>query len=296
MRRTLIFVAASLFLVAAPGHACDDEGNVMQSPLALPSDMALNMTPAGDVFVVALDDCTAPVYALVFPRKLEAAKAGDAAAMDAVGLMFAAGSGVDQDWEEARNWLEKAAAGGAATAHFRLGVMYQLALGVEADPEAAVAHYRTASDAGVAWATTNLAVAHLQGIGVRANVREAIRLFKLARQQGDPTATYSLAALYAEGSATGGPDYAAAYPLAREAALAQNREGMRLLGYFFATGRGTEASLESAYVWTFLAAERGDTVGKQLNDRIKRSLSADALASAQSVASQCAESDFAECP
>ena len=61
------------------------------------------------------------------------AMAGDVDAQFNLGVMYANGEGVRQDYVKAREWYEKAAAQGNADAQFNLGLMYANGYGVRQD-------------------------------------------------------------------------------------------------------------------------------------------------------------------
>lgn len=270
--------------LAQDGATC---ANILHNGLALPQDMALNMAPVGEVFVVAHDGCAEPVYAIQFPHQLAEAEAGNVVAMDLVGLMYAAGAGTDQNWRQARRWLERAAQGGSAPAHYRLALMDQHGLDGRPDVERAVAHLRLASAAGLAWASTNLGQMHFAGDGVRQDLAEAVRLFELGRQQGDPAATQNLASIYAQGLLGGTPDFARAVPLAREAAGQGDVGGMRMLAFFHANGSGVERDFPLAYLWASLAAERGDGPAAQIKRLVGERLGSATLAGLDARLADC---------
>jgi TPR repeat protein len=288
-------LAAPAPVLAQQEGDCAQGRNVLESQLAMPSDFSLNMVDTGSIFIVSPDGCAGPVYAVQFPRQLEAAERGDAEAMDQVGLMYAAGAGTGQDWQRARSWLERAASAGSAKARYRLGVMAQYGLGRTKDLPAALAHYAAASEGGVAWASTNLGTLHLAGEGVPRSVEAAVRYFELARVQGDPTASQNLASMHAQGLISGRPDFAKAVPLAREAAIAGDVGGMRIYAYLLARGDGVAADPETAYLWARLAAERGDAVSGTLKDRLGGTIGPEAVARADRRLALCPEDARERC-
>jgi len=61
------------------------------------------------------------------------AEAGDASAQYSLGMMYATGEGVPQNYQQAVYWWQKAAERGKAAAQFDLGVMYANGEGVTQD-------------------------------------------------------------------------------------------------------------------------------------------------------------------
>lgn len=65
-----------------------------------------------------------------------------------LGVMYANGQGVEQDYEEAAQWYRRAAEKGVAAAQAKLGQLYERGLGVPKDMEFAYAWYGVASSLG----------------------------------------------------------------------------------------------------------------------------------------------------
>jgi TPR repeat protein len=76
------------------------------------------------------------------------AEQGDAAAQFNLGVMYAKGQGVAQDYAEAATWYRKAAEQGYAPAQCKLGTMYSQGHGVTQDYAEAMKWYRKAAEQG----------------------------------------------------------------------------------------------------------------------------------------------------
>ena len=76
------------------------------------------------------------------------AEQDDAAAQCNLGVMYAKGYGVAQDYAEAAKWYRKAAEQGYAPAQCKLGTMYVQGHGVAQDYAEAVKWYRKTADQG----------------------------------------------------------------------------------------------------------------------------------------------------
>lgn len=66
-----------------------------------------------------------------------------------LGVLYAKGLGVRQDYKIAREWYEKAATQGGADAQFNLGFLYLKGLGVRQDMKAAQEWYGKSCDNGI---------------------------------------------------------------------------------------------------------------------------------------------------
>ena len=84
---------------------------------------------------------------------LEKANRGDATARLILGLMYADGLGVRQDYKEALRWLHLAAEQGDAKAQFALGFMYAQGEGIPQSYREAYKWYSTSATLGYKVAT-----------------------------------------------------------------------------------------------------------------------------------------------
>ncbi|MEI6847050.1 MAG: tetratricopeptide repeat protein [Chlorobiaceae bacterium] len=76
------------------------------------------------------------------------AKQGDAKAQYSLGIAYAKGQGVKQDYVEAAKWLKQAGLQGNANAEFSLGLMYYEGTGVKIDYHQAAQWFDEACDNG----------------------------------------------------------------------------------------------------------------------------------------------------
>src|SRR5918992_5533265 len=118
------------------------------------------------------------VQAMKLFRQL--AEKGHQWAQRRMGLMYAEGKGVPQDFEEAVKWYRLAAAQGYAPAEYSLGVAYEKGQGVPQDYREAVKWYRIAAAQGNELAQVNLGVMYSNGRGVGQDFARAHMWFDLA--------------------------------------------------------------------------------------------------------------------
>lgn len=85
-----------------------------------------------------------------------AAEQGHGQAQYSLGVMHAAGRGVEQDYDAALLWFKRAAAQGVAKAQFNLGVFYENGYGVKQDPATARQWYERAAAQGLPQAREKL--------------------------------------------------------------------------------------------------------------------------------------------
>jgi TPR repeat protein len=141
---------------------------------------------------VPLDDAKAANdrdgYAQTLKILRPLAELGYAAPQTNLGIMYAEGQGVPQDYKEAVKWYRLAATQGFAHAQNNLGRMYLRGFGVTQDYQEALKWIKLAVDQGLAVAQTNLGSMYLNGLGVTQNDQEALKWYRLAAAQGQPNA------------------------------------------------------------------------------------------------------------
>lgn len=119
---------------------------------------------------------------------------GEAISKDATGKMM------DYDLESAAGWFQRAAEQGHAGAQFNLGLLYAEGQGVPQDFAKAVEWFTKAAEQGNVDAQNNLGVMYLVGEGVPKNTDKAIEWFKKAEKQGNEEARENLKAIRAVGN------------------------------------------------------------------------------------------------
>jgi len=95
-------------------------------------------------------------YATALRELKPLAEQGNAWAQRDLGVMYAEGQGVTQDYKEAAQWFRAAAEQGDAKAQFNLGLMYANGQGVTQDYKEAMKWYRKSAEKGHANAQNNL--------------------------------------------------------------------------------------------------------------------------------------------
>lgn len=123
--------------------------------------------------------------ALEFFRK--AAATGDAEAQNALGLIYGAGRGVPQDYQQAMQWFAAAAKQGHPDATNNIGTLYLQGLGVPQSYAEAAKWLLSAANLGSPAAQYNLAGLFQNGQGVPADpVRAYVWYALAARYFADP--------------------------------------------------------------------------------------------------------------
>jgi TPR repeat protein len=124
---------------------------------------------------------------------------GDATAQFYIGVIYADGTRVQQNYKEGFRWLSLAAQQGMAQAQYRVGRMYANGQGVRTNYADASRFYLKAAEQGDAKAQNNLGWLYLCGTGVKEDVPGAIKWFEKSAEQGEKRAAANLAWTYARG-------------------------------------------------------------------------------------------------
>lgn len=125
---------------------------------------------------------------------------GHAGAQFNLGVLYARGRGVAQDFSQAARWYRLAAEHGHALAQCNLGVLYEEGIGVIQNDEEASRWYRLAAEQGNAGGQNNLGRLYEEGRGVPRDFREARIWYQKAAAQGNTQARGNLARVSAGAS------------------------------------------------------------------------------------------------
>ena len=127
---------------------------------------------------------------------------GHAGAQFNLGVLYATGYAVPQDFSQAARWYREAAVRGHALAQCNLGVLYEHGHGVIQNDDQAIHWYRLAAEQGNPGGQNNLGRMYEEGRGVSADAREAKMWYRRAAAQGNAQAQASLSRLSASTSSS----------------------------------------------------------------------------------------------
>jgi len=169
------------------------------------------------------------------------AQEGVAEAQVTLGMLYANGYKVEQDFSKARSWWDKAAAQGNSDALYYTGLTYAKGSGVEKNMLRAKEWWEKAAEKNNIQALFNLAMLYVYGTDVKGSYVEAGRYFEQAARRGHTQSQFNL-------------------------------------GVLFERGMGRMKSVETGYAWVRIAADAGNPtaleyikgmVGKMNADQIK---------------------------
>ena len=227
--------------------------------------------------IVSLSDCVIvrvlTKAELEFRDDLSYARNGNANSQFNVGLAYANGDGVEQNFAEAARWYREAASRGHAGAMNNLGVLYTEGKGVEKNYTEAINWFRKAADNGDKNAMCNLGFRYENGEGVEKNVDEAVKWYERAAQEkqknaldrlkalaedGNTRAQLSLSYIYYYGKGTD-KNYSEAFRLCEKAANAGDTTAISALGLMYYEGKAVTKDIAKAESLCKIAAEKGDS-------------------------------------
>ena len=220
---------------ADPDKPADVKGTPAIAPSDIPTALKFCKTASGasrrTLFELGRVYAASGQLAAAVAAYRKAADKGSTAAMVELGLLYANGTGVAKDQDQARKLFERAAAGG--------------------NPRGA----------------TSLA-ALFTGGGTPSDPVEARAMLEKAADANSAEAQFQLGVMYAEG--TGGPkDDGAARALFEKAAAQGHAQALDWAGNFAENGRGGPANKDAAKTYYQQAAALGNDDAKAALERLK---------------------------
>jgi len=197
----------------------------------------------------------------------QAAGRGYGLAMINLGMLYENGQGVTQDFEQARDWYEKATAAGDArfkvAAMYRLGVLYvKGGPGLNQDYDRAWTWLRQSADGGNTGAMNEIAAFFLYGRGAPTDYVQARQWLLKAAERKNTWAANQLGSLYEHGLG-GSQDYPQAIHWYQTAADDGDPSAMTSLGNLYQEGSGVAKDYRRARQLYEKASALGDEEAKK---------------------------------
>ena len=187
---------------------------------------------------------------------------GDPEAQSLLAVMYMNGWGVERDFGQGKDLLEKAASRGNPRAAFSLGRLYATGDGVPRDCDRALTYFQAPAEAGNPIAQFNLAELYAAGgLCVEQDPARAAALYRSAAENGSPVAQHALAAMYAVGEGVD-KDMTEALIWYRRAAERGHAPSQGTLGYLYEIGEGVPRDRDEALQWYRKGAAGGDELSK----------------------------------
>lgn len=195
----------------------------------------------------------------------KSANQGYVKGINALGVCYDYGYGVEPNEHKAFELYKQAAEQGLPKAQKNLGYDYQHGIGSTVDEAKAVYWYLQAANQGHPEAQLLLGDCFWNGIGVERDKNQAYKWYQSAANNGEPRAQYYIGLFYQRG------DYLDCVPIDSEKAFIWVKKAAEqeyisaqcLLGAFFWNGFGTERNEEKSLEWYLKAAQEGDAVAQE---------------------------------
>ena len=196
-------------------------------------------------------------YKKAFCYFSKAAEQKFATAQRNIGLCYIKGWHVTQDYEKALYWFTQAAEQGNANAQGCLGICYANGNGVNQDYSKTVYWLIKAAEQGDAIAQSCLGYCYGTGKGVKQDYGKAVYWYTKAAEQGNAIAQNNLGLCYKKGKGVN-QDYSKAVYWYSKAAEQGNAIAQRSLGLCYENGNGVNQDYVKAVYWYSKAAEQGN--------------------------------------
>jgi TPR repeat protein len=129
----------------------------------------------------------------------KASDSGDAWSMQTLGWMYLNGVGVSVDYAKAKKYLTDASDKDNTYAKYQLGFMYLYGKGTDKDYTKAKQYFKEASDKDNIEAKFYLGLMHLNGLGVTKDYKSAKKYFEESSNSGNMWSKYQLGEIYFNG-------------------------------------------------------------------------------------------------
>ncbi len=177
-----------------------------------------------------------PDFEKIIPLKLRAAELGNVDAQYEIGKFYESGLGVEENIEEAKKWLEKAADKGHPGAIYSLQYM--------TDPDFSK-KYKARTEEENAKIRDDLIHAH-ELYYIDHNYEEAIKWYEKAAEKNNTDAQYYIGKMYYEGKGVPA-DYGKAFEWCEKSAMWRNPNALFLLGEMYFNGKGVNQDYQKAF-------------------------------------------------
>ena len=208
---------------------------------------------------------------------------GFAPAQHSLGLTYANGEGVEQDYTKAVEWYSRSAEQGNSVSENNLGLLYCEGKGVEKDCEKGVELLSRAAEQGHASSQVNLGNMYQEGINVEQDYAKAAEWYHKAAEQGQADAQLRLSGMYAKGLSVE-QNFMKAAKWCLKAAKQGRPLALFNLGVMYVHGYGVEKNFPAAYALMLITAKEGDEDARERANEIKETLTAEQVMAGQKIA------------
>ena len=177
-----------------------------------------------------------------------------------VGHLLEKGVGVEQSYQQALAWFNKAREQGDSRALAHIGFLYERGLGVDRDELRALSLYKQALDSGSTLAAIRLGHLYVSGVIVPRDYARALQYFSAAAEKSDQAGLAWMGFMHEKGHAVK-QDYSKAAGFYEQAIGAGSAWAMGRLGNMYLNGMSVERDMRKAQALITASAERGNGFG-----------------------------------
>lgn len=208
-------------------------------------------------FEAGLKAYTAGDYATALKEWQPLADQGAPHAQYNLGLLYARGHGLPQDFTKAAEFYRKAAEQGIVEAQYNLGVLYGNGQGVVKDEAEATRWFLKAAQQGDVNAANSLGNIYDEGPGGFQNFSEAEKWYRKAADSGIALAQFNLGVMYDIGQGVK-QDFAEALKWYQKAAEQDNSAALCNIAILYYNGQGVPLDRVQAHRYFLIAKELGE--------------------------------------
>ena len=221
------------------------------------------------IIVLFIFFTTGSVWCGDFEDIEKSALRGNPEAQYKLGILYAKGEVIKQDYRKTLYWFTKSAEQGHSDAQLFLGLMYSLGRGISRDSKQAVYWYSRAAEQGNVSAQLFLGDMYCEGRGVTKDYSKAVFWYMKAANQENADAQYRLGNMYSMGKGVT-IDYKTAILWLTKAAEQNHAGAQNSLGFMYESGYGVDRDYQKAIYWYTKSADQGNSdaqynLGNQYN-------------------------------
>lgn len=188
-----------------------------------------------------------------------------------IGKLYSNGRGIEQSFEEALLWYNKAAKQGDLNSINNLGIIHDFGYGTKVNSKKVIKYYEKGCEKNHSNSLNNLGYLYLNGIHVpEKDFNKSLDLFEKSAIQGNPWALYGLAQQYLRGKGCE-KDEEKGFSFALRSANKGYPLAMYLVGQCYAEALGIEQDLVQARMWleksSYFGCKEGKNYLEKLNEK-----------------------------
>ncbi len=237
-----------------------------------------------DLYNLGIQDYSQKMFFKAFNSFKKSAELGNPLSQYYLGIMYAQGKAVEQDFEEAKRWFQKSFLNGckeAQKALDKLANIVNLPVNEKKEPvtpeeqykfasecykakkyDEALKLFRKSAEQGYYKASYAIGLMYKNGEGVRQDIEEAFKWFGKYVEKATDKEQYNFGMKYYNGNPVK-QNFKEAFKWFQKSAEQGNAKAQYNLGVMYEDGDGVEENIEESMKWYKKAADQGDEDAKE---------------------------------